>query len=321
MQRVEPLSRAPGNLGEFIDEIGEGLSELYGPDAATHYQLVAPQAIRASLTHPSVTAVGAARTAAALANREETRTCDGLAVAVNRSKVAQVTLIHVLRGALERGSGPALIRGLVEQLRSKDVEGIICEAIPMAPLDLDGPFLSLGFRRIPRLLMIADLRAEGIARPTLKESRPLVREEVEALADVIVEAYRDHPGRDLHVEVRSHEGAVAFLESAMVGAFGTTRAAFTRVVQRDGRIVAGLVGSEIAPGVGFVLQVVVEPPYQNRGLGAVLLREVAQCFCEAGFRQIALGVTVGNPARRLYERLGFRQQRAVNAYVWWRSQR
>ena len=314
--RVDPLSSVPDNLSEFIDEIGNGLAELYGPDAAAHYRLVAPQALRASLPHPSVRAVAVGP---GLPSNSEPARYTGLAVAITKAQVSQITLVHVLRGCDGKDQSSALITGMVELLRGEGVEGIICEAVPMVPLDLKEPFRALGFTRIERFLMMADLMKDGIARPSLRESRPLAREDLPGLATVIVEAYRDHPGRRLHAEVRDRDGATAFLEGAMSGGFGTTRAAFTRVIARDGRIVAGIVGCEIAPGIGFVLQVAVTPAHQNRGLGTVLVRELSQSFHEAGFRRMALGVTVDNPARRLYERLGFGKHRAVDAFVWWRS--
>ncbi|MCC6154607.1 MAG: GNAT family N-acetyltransferase, partial [Candidatus Hydrogenedentes bacterium] len=52
--------------------------------------------------------------------------------------------------------------------------------------------------------------------------------------------------------------------------------------------------------------------------GTQLILELAHCFREAGLERIALGVTNDNPARRLYERLGFRKILPVNAYVWWK---
>jgi len=314
--RVDPLSSVPDNLSEFVDEIGAGLAELYGPEAAAHYRLVAPQALRATLPHPSVTAVAVGLHPPVAG---EPAPCTGIAVAITKAQISQITLVHVLR---ERGGDDetgALVANLVKLLRNDGVEGILCEAVPMVPLDMKAPFLTLGFTRIERLLMLTDLTEDGIARPSLRESRPVTREDLRELAAVIVEAYRDHPGRQLHAEVRDPDAAVSFLESAMSGGFGTTRAAFTRAISRDGRIVAGIVGSEIAPGTGFVLQVAVTPAYQGLGLGTALLRDLSQSFWEGGFRRMALGVTMDNPARRLYERLGFSNHRNVDAFVWWRS--
>ncbi|GMV92002.1 MAG: hypothetical protein AMXMBFR82_17800 [Candidatus Hydrogenedentota bacterium] len=315
--RAERIEQAPENLSDFVDEIGSGLAALYGTEAGTNYRRIAPPALRASLSYPSVRMVGVVQESAG--PERKPGPCTAMAVAVNRLGIAQISLIHVLRCAVGLDQESVLIRRMVDLLREEGVDGIICEAVPMSPLDLDRPFGDLGFQRIARVLMIAPLSENGLARPVLRESRPLTHEDVPAFAEAIVATYHDHPGFALHAEVRTLEGAYAFLESALSGGFGATRPAFSRVVERDGRIVAGLVGSEVAPRVGFVLQLVVVPERQNRGLGSLLIREAAQSFHEAGYCDLALGVTADNPARRLYERLGFRSHRDVNAYVWWKN--
>ncbi len=315
--RAERIEQAPENLSDFVEEIGSGLAALYGADAGTNYLRIAPLALRASLSYPSVRMVGVIQESAG--PDRTLAPCSAIAIAVNRLGIAQISLIHVLQRALGLDQEYVLIRRTVELLREEGVEGIICEAVPMAPLNLDRPFGELGFARIARVLMIAPLSKSGLARPVLRESRPLTHEDIPEFAQVIVATYQDHPGFALHAEVRTLEGAYAFLESALSGGFGATRPAFSRVVERDGRIVAGLVGSEVAPRVGFVLQLVVVPEWQNRGLGSLLIREAAQSFHEAGYCDLALGVTADNPARRLYERLGFRAHRDVNAYVWWKD--
>ncbi|NJL72728.1 MAG: hypothetical protein HC888_14740, partial [Candidatus Competibacteraceae bacterium] len=44
--------------------------------------------------------------------------------------------------------------------------------------------------------------------------------------------------------------------------------------------------------------------------------ELAAEFRQRGYAKIALGVTVNNPARALYEASGFTLLRPVTAYLW-----
>jgi ribosomal-protein-alanine N-acetyltransferase len=82
---------------------------------------------------------------------------------------------------------------------------------------------------------------------------------------------------------------------------------------------AGVVlGCEIAPDYGFILQVAVRRERQGMGIGGRLIRGLAAQFRAHGMTHIALGVTLENPAVRLYRRLGFDVVKPVNAYVWWR---
>jgi GNAT superfamily N-acetyltransferase len=59
-----------------------------------------------------------------------------------------------------------------------------------------------------------------------------------------------------------------------------------------------------------VLDISLLPEWRGRGLGGLCLQDLQ---AEAGSRQVALNISVetGNPARRLYERLGFEPQGAV----------
>jgi GNAT superfamily N-acetyltransferase len=64
-------------------------------------------------------------------------------------------------------------------------------------------------------------------------------------------------------------------------------------------------------GHGFVdeatpeIAVGVREDRRGAGLGARLLTELARIARAAGFRRLSLSVDSGNPARRLYERLGY----------------
>jgi ribosomal protein S18 acetylase RimI-like enzyme len=53
--------------------------------------------------------------------------------------------------------------------------------------------------------------------------------------------------------------------------------------------------------------VAVAAPWRGAGLGRRLLEELAAAARAAGFARLSLSVDPGNPARRLYERLGYRE--------------
>ncbi|HEX7037880.1 MAG TPA: GNAT family N-acetyltransferase [Pseudomonadales bacterium] len=61
------------------------------------------------------------------------------------------------------------------------------------------------------------------------------------------------------------------------------------------------------PATVHLYQMWVAPEHRGRGIGAALLARVVDWARERGARRVALAVTCGNsPARRLYERAGFR---------------
>ena len=77
-----------------------------------------------------------------------------------------------------------------------------------------------------------------------------------------------------------------------------------RVIQADGRD-AGLLAVEERADHLFLARIEIVPEWQNRGIGSTVIRSV---LADARRRQknVVLRVLRPNPARALYERLGFR---------------
>ncbi|HTZ22170.1 MAG TPA: GNAT family N-acetyltransferase [Opitutaceae bacterium] len=70
-----------------------------------------------------------------------------------------------------------------------------------------------------------------------------------------------------------------------------------------------------------VVDISLLPEYRGRGIGAAILREVQRQASAAG-RRVTLFVEAHNPARRLYERLGFQSTGVVDGThlgMEWRS--
>jgi ribosomal protein S18 acetylase RimI-like enzyme len=77
----------------------------------------------------------------------------------------------------------------------------------------------------------------------------------------------------------------------------------TRIVVVDG-VDAGVVTVEWQADAAFIRGIEILPDYQGRGLGAAVIREAIADAAARGL-PVTLQVLKINPARRLYERLGF----------------
>lgn len=309
--RVAPQRLLPANAQDFLSETAESLRELYGPAAAREYLENAPGLLRGTLAHPSVRA---------FAIDGGGGTAHALVLAVLRPPIAQVVYFHVLERHLGRGLEAALLESTVGCLRNESIEGITAEYLPAFPMEVGPTYEALGFIAEPRTLMLASLRAPSLALDA-PVSEPIGPREWDDAARILVEAYRSHPGRRLHLEVRDPAQARSFLQTAANGGYGASDSAFTRLL-RDAATnePAGMIiGSRAAPGVGFVLHVAVTPSHQGKGVGRQLVCDLALAFRQAGYDRVALGVTEGNPARRLYERLEFTPVRSLTAWYWWRE--
>ena len=87
------------------------------------------------------------------------------------------------------------------------------------------------------------------------------------------------------------------------------------VISADAAVVGVALVTD-APAVGddggpWVADIYRDPDPRLAGLGTALLCAVMAGAVEAGRDRIGLAVTEGNPARRLYERLGFAEERSV----------
>lgn len=63
-----------------------------------------------------------------------------------------------------------------------------------------------------------------------------------------------------------------------------------------------------------IMDIALAPPFRGRGIGTALLRDLMEEAGASG-RALSIHVEVNNPARRLYERLGFAPAGEHGVYV------
>ncbi len=308
MINVRPAQILPSNLDQFVREIGLALRNLYGPDAEAAYARAAEASYARLIRHPEV----------------DLWTCGpmatpGLLMSVVRREVAHVTLLHVLDAETGNGIEEALLETATSHLRDEGVRAIIGEFVQFRTLGIEQTMSKLGFTRFNRRLMLADLSDARLALDGPPRTVPCGVRDSDA-AEVLVEAYRNHPSRRLHPEAHDCESATTFFEGFRAGGYGATTSAFYRMQLVDDTCIGVIAGAEAAPGVGFILHVATSPAAQGAGVGTNLIRELAEEFRRYGYDRIALGVTCGNPAEQLYERLGFNHLMPVETYAWWAPQ-
>lgn len=92
------------------------------------------------------------------------------------------------------------------------------------------------------------------------------------------------------------------------------------VVEVDGQA-AGRLYVDVRPADVRIVDIALLPAYRGLGIGRALLRRVL-AEAAAGGRTASIHVEVHNPARRLYERLGFRpvEERGVHLLMEWSAE-
>lgn len=309
MVHIRELTAPPPNLDAFVREIADELQRLYGAAAAERYRLRGRSVLQATLMHPAVSGWGAFLDGVLV----------GLLFTVVRSTVGELSFMHVLRSRCAQSVEDRLAQEAVNTLRAGGVEGITSDFVPACPLAHHQTMLDLGFEHIPRQLMRRPLPMPAPPGGPAG-SRPLHPADWASAADCLAEAYAQHPGRRLHAEVRSREEAADFFRRTVDGAYGPVRPESLRGVFRGNTCVALALGCEASADTGFVLQFAVHPEARGQGLGTRLLHELLAAFGQAGLANAALGVSMANPARRLYARVGFQPFREIDAYAWWRGE-
>jgi ribosomal-protein-alanine N-acetyltransferase len=98
-------------------------------------------------------------------------------------------------------------------------------------------------------------------------------------------------------------------------AFLSRKGAETIVAERDGRVVAFVLGWRRNRTEGHVITLDVAATVRRQGLGRRLLSEVERRFREAGVTRVQLETAVANrTAIEFYERLGYRRVARLEGY-------
>jgi GNAT superfamily N-acetyltransferase len=126
-------------------------------------------------------------------------------------------------------------------------------------------------------------------------------------ADLLPAYLAAHPPDHVDWPVIAGEDSTAHLAKVMAGAYGRLLDSSGLAIAADGRVVGGILVAELAdpepPFEGaWVMELFREPG--ARGAGRALLE---RALALTPGPALGLAVTDGNPAARLYERLGFRR--------------
>lgn len=164
----------------------------------------------------------------------------------------------------------------------------------------------------------ATLPAVRVRRDLVFESWTEYRQE--EAAQVIASAYEGHVDASINDQYRSVAGARHFLLNIVqypgCGAFHQP-ASWLAYDATAHRACGVCLASIVAPDVGHITQICVQPEFKGSGIGYELLRRSLQSLAMAGCRSATLTVTASNAAAvRLYERVGFKTLRQFSAFVW-----
>jgi ribosomal-protein-alanine N-acetyltransferase len=82
----------------------------------------------------------------------------------------------------------------------------------------------------------------------------------------------------------------------------------------SGKIAAFLVAGRTSPRIGHIATIDVAPGARRRGLGMRLMRAAESRLARLGARKIRLETAIGNLARRLFAKLGYKRVGRIEGY-------
>ncbi|WP_406298009.1 GNAT family N-acetyltransferase [Embleya sp. NBC_00888] len=134
------------------------------------------------------------------------------------------------------------------------------------------------------------------------EARPAAAVPPSALYDIWLAAYPpDHPDRAEHPNPQDVDD---LYDGRTLGPL----CGFSTVAVDEGRVVAAVLVNDAESLGPWISEVFRDPDPRYAGLGGRLLRHALGLAAADGLPSIGLAVTEGNPARKVYERLGFRHR-------------
>lgn len=304
MCEIRRIRRAPANLGDYIEEILPPYEKLYGPLAAQHYRLNAPRDLALTMAHPALRCY-------AVMDGSHARALLFVRTTATRYLLS---FFHELQGNPGNSQAGDLLRFVVNDLEQSANPLIQSEYLSFSPATLEDAYVALGFQRIDRSVQRCPLPTAPALSPAVARIAPLEASHQHRAAHVLPDAYTRHPEKMLFEEVTDSSAAATYLAQLQAGGLGASRPAYQLGAWMGDTCVGVVLGSEVVAGLGFVLHMAVVPSSQGQGIGRHLLAQLTGAFQQAGLHHAALAVTNSNPARYLYEQIGFETVQAFPVY-------
>lgn len=207
---------------------------------------------------------------------------------------------------------------LTQALGRPGNERVECQTLFSTADDSEAHFARTGFESRGRHYLLRSLE-EPIPEPRAWcKLRPLRRDEIPALAQLIFESHLGSLDAALNLTYATPGQCRHFVETVVLrSGCGRFDPAASFVIDGQAGPEGVIIVSRLSRANGHICQVSVRPQAQGQGLGEGLLLASLQALRREGFSVASLSVTVGNQrAYRMYEQLGFRLRKAFAAHAW-----
>ncbi len=225
-------------------------------------------------------------------------------------------------GTGDNEAADRLIAVAAQGLRdSRAIRRIESQILPLNGLDLTPLFESHGFESYARFYMeldIAGFRPREMGESSLRIV-PWASRHLAACAGVAFRCYQGELDAVISEDYTSRQGCEHYLRSLVENpGCGIFLPADSLVALDEAGAPCGFIlTSAISSSAAMIPQISIDPGFQSRGLGALLIEKTIARLRAAGLSSVRLTVTEQNRrALEWYRRLGFREHTRFGAYVW-----
>ncbi len=247
---------------------------------------------------------------------------DGQAIGVvawhHDNHIGHIALLYTLPQAPAAVARELLAQAMAA-LQEQDVADGIYAELPDAPLAVRQALDEAGFVGAERLIMRAELAGESVPVEVPPGYRLIGWQDdyCDAVAEVIYRANAGTLDAQIIPELRTLASTARIVWQTLDGRYGRfdRKASGLALAEGEGVVGVTLTTGRIS-GQGFTAEICVLPAHRRRGLARALMGRAHAIFYAEGRREAMLGVTEGNPARHLYESLGYVPVGSVWTYAW-----
>ncbi len=232
--------------------------------------------------------------------------------------VGNIRLLYVVPGSPPE-VGPLLVDHAVRSVWAETAVKYLNATLFIDQPGIREAFEARGAQCIPRQEMqTRDLSvyAESISPPFGFRFAPLTEAAIKVAAPLSVEAYRGTLDDLLFADLQNVEGVSQYMRGLMTNSRNGTFDAQATTLVYQGDTLAGLILCTITDeNLGYISEVSVSPAFRRQGVARAMLSNALHVFHQKGAKGAQLWVTLSNPARLLYESLGFRAHSSMWVYV------
>jgi len=191
--------------------------------------------------------------------------------------------------------------------------------------DLQGHAIALGFRGFERASMVIGREIlESIADPFLSPDYsflPFDESMKEALGNLIFKGHVESVDVNVFpMFFSTRELALRLVENTIENRFGEFRSPKDSRILMKGDVLAGVCLITIRGNYAYIPDICIDPDLRRKGLGRALLVHTLKRLMtnHSDLDGVSLDVTLDNPAKHLYDSLGFKEQRRYKVLNWLR---